>query len=258
MCLGWQQSKNPCLALPNITQQELSKSEDVQAGWLWCVTCVRRDCGDANKRFCLWNCLDWYKTLRIVLPGCRSAWKLLLWQTGQEAWKGRKGFPSRSWIQLESGAGRGRSAAYPDCISNWIQVFSGTKRHKDASGPDPKVLQALPSDSVVKEPELSHGYRTGQNEGSPGCCLNRHWRTLEIAPGFCLLRAGASSWSELCPSFFTWAADLTSAKPDRGSAWLWWDSEHTARSKEELVRRTSLSLFHWRKKQIFLKAAVFP
>lgn len=36
---------------------------------------VRRDSGVAHKRFCLWNCLDCYKALRFVLPGCRSACK---------------------------------------------------------------------------------------------------------------------------------------------------------------------------------------
>lgn len=169
---------------------------------------VRRDCGDANKRFCLWNCLDLHKTLRFVLPGCRNAWKWLLWQTGQAAVPGRG---SESWGQsgslpnAEFSGVRGwerqeccLSRLHPrvDTDIFW-QVFT-PKGCKDVPGPDPKVLQALSSDSVVKEPELPHRCRTGHYEGSPGCSLSKHWKD-----------SGNSSWS-LSPEswglFMVWVA----------------------------------------------------
>lgn len=38
---------------------------------------------------------------------------------------GKKVVPFLMLNSVGSGAGRGRSAASPDCIPNWIQVFSG-------------------------------------------------------------------------------------------------------------------------------------
>lgn len=123
---------------------------------------------------------------------------------GSESWEQRGSFPKAEFSRVR---GWERQECYLFTLQPKLdtgifwQVFT-TKRHKDAPGPDPKVLQALPSESALKEPEQPHRCRTGQDEGSPGCGLNKHWRTPEIAPGFCLLRAGASSWSGLCLSFF--------------------------------------------------------
>lgn len=61
---------------------------------------------------------------------------------------GNKGVPFPKLNSVGSGAGRGRSAACPDYISNWIQVFSGrfsqqrgTKRHL---GQTPKSSRLCP------------------------------------------------------------------------------------------------------------------
>lgn len=124
---------------------------------------------------------------------------------GSESWGQSGSLPNtefsgvRGWERQECCLSRLHPRLDTDIF--W-QIFT-PKRCKDVPGLDSKVLQALSSDSVVKEPELPHGCRTGQDEGSPGCSLNKHWRTLEIAPGLCLLRAGASSWSGLHPSFCT-------------------------------------------------------
>lgn len=148
-----------CPALPNTSSQPLSRSSareetSRQGVVVWHIhhCSVRRDSGDAHKRFCLWNCLDCYKDLRFVLPGCKSAWKWF-WQTGQavvpgrEVRAGNKGVPFpfsgvRGWERQECCLSR----LHPKLDTGiFWQVFT-PKRCKDVPGPDPKVLQALPSD----------------------------------------------------------------------------------------------------------------
>lgn len=101
------------------------------------------------------------------------------------------------------------------------------KMCEDALGPNPKVLRTLPSDWTVNEAELPHGCGTGQDKGSSAHGLTKRWRTIEVAPGFCLLGAGSSSWFRFpvlvsCDGFLNSAAasacSKATAKPERGRA----------------------------------------
>lgn len=204
-------------------QWELSKRENVQAGCLWCVTSITAQSGGIvempTRGFVCgtaWICIKhWDLCFQDAgMPGNGCYGKQGRQQClagGVRA--GDKVVPFPTLNSVGSGAGRGRSVACPDCIREWIQIFSGrfspqrgAKMYLDQT---PKSFRLCPVTLWWRNLNCPTDAGQATMKDLQAVASASTGRTLEIAPGLCLLRAGASSWSGLHPSFFTWPAALT-------------------------------------------------